>query len=150
MNRSCSCWPTSEPEQHPIWVTSVTYTTAHSNSGSLSHWARPGIKPKSSQTLSQVLNLLSHNGNSHKKSLNWALVTIFSTWIYSSALRLLLRKQLITGPRVGMLVTVDSTTLTDIYWACSARLMFWRTQEQMPPGWSPWETYSSGQKILHK
>ena len=27
---------------------SVTYTTAHSNAGSLTHWARPGIEPKTS------------------------------------------------------------------------------------------------------
>ena len=31
---------------------------------SLTHWARPGIEPTSSQTLYQVLNPLSHNGNS--------------------------------------------------------------------------------------
>ena len=24
---------------------SVTYTTAHSNTGSLTHWTRPGIEP---------------------------------------------------------------------------------------------------------
>ena len=31
----------------------------------LIHWARPGIKPTSSQTLWWALNLLRHNGNSH-------------------------------------------------------------------------------------
>ena len=36
----------------------------HSNSGSLTHWARPGSKPASSGTLSWLLNLPSHNGNS--------------------------------------------------------------------------------------
>ena len=30
---------------------SVTYTTAHCNTGSLTHWARPGIKPESSWIL---------------------------------------------------------------------------------------------------
>ena len=34
------------------------------NPGSLTHWAKPGIKPASSLTLCQVLNLPSHNGNS--------------------------------------------------------------------------------------
>ena len=43
---------------------SATYPTAHSNAGSLIHCVRPGIKPTSSRTLCQVLNLLSHNGNS--------------------------------------------------------------------------------------
>ena len=32
--------------------------------GSLTYWARPGIKPASSWTLRRVLNLLSHNRNS--------------------------------------------------------------------------------------
>ena len=34
-----------------IQATSVTYTTAHGNAESLSHWARPGIKPVSSWIL---------------------------------------------------------------------------------------------------
>jgi len=36
---SCS-QPSPEPQQHRIWASSVTYTTAHSNTGSLTHWAR--------------------------------------------------------------------------------------------------------------
>ena len=36
---------------------------------SLTHWARPGIKPTSSQRQRQVLNSLSHNGNSYDKFL---------------------------------------------------------------------------------
>ena len=34
-----------------IWTTSVTYTTAHGNAGSLTLWARPGIQPVSSWML---------------------------------------------------------------------------------------------------
>ena len=41
---------------------SVTYSTACSNAGSLTHWARQGIKHTPSER-HQVLNLLSHNGN---------------------------------------------------------------------------------------
>ena len=37
-----------EPQEWRIWAVSVTYTTAHSTTGSLTHWARPGIKPASS------------------------------------------------------------------------------------------------------
>ena len=59
-----SCWPTPQPQQHQTQATSVTYTTAHGNTGSLTHRVRPGIKPTSSQTLYQVLHPLSHNGNS--------------------------------------------------------------------------------------
>ena len=56
--------PTQQPWQHEVWATSVTYATACSNPGSLTHWARPGIKPASSQSLCQVLNPVSHSGNS--------------------------------------------------------------------------------------
>jgi len=34
-----------------IWATSATYTTAHGNAKSLTHWVRPGIKPSSSWIL---------------------------------------------------------------------------------------------------
>ena len=40
-----------QPQQRRIWATSVTYTTAHGNTGSTTHWARPGIEPTSSSTL---------------------------------------------------------------------------------------------------
>ena len=46
-NWSCSHQPTPET-QHQIWATSATYTTAHGSAGSLTHWARPGIKPSTS------------------------------------------------------------------------------------------------------
>ena len=48
---------------HRIRGASMTYAAAYGNSGSLTHWARPGIQPTSSQ-LCPILNLLSHNGNS--------------------------------------------------------------------------------------
>ena len=50
-NWSCSCWSTPQPQQCGIWVASATYTTAHSNAGSLTHWLRPGIEPVSSWIL---------------------------------------------------------------------------------------------------
>lgn len=62
-NQSCSCRPMPQPQEHGIWVVSVTYTTAHGNTGSLPHWARPGTEPTSSW-------ILSHNGNSWF-SLSW-------------------------------------------------------------------------------
>ena len=33
-----------QPQQHQIRAVSATYITAHSNTGSLTHWARPGIE----------------------------------------------------------------------------------------------------------
>ena len=41
-----------------------TLPTACSNVRSLTHWSRPGIEPAFSWTLCQILNPLSHNGNS--------------------------------------------------------------------------------------
>ena len=43
-NWSCSC----RPGPHPIRATSAIYITAHDNTGSVSHWTRPGIEPASS------------------------------------------------------------------------------------------------------
>ena len=40
-----------QPQQLRIQAVSVTYTTAHGNAGSLTHWARPGIKPAPSWML---------------------------------------------------------------------------------------------------
>ena len=45
----CSSAALLHPSQQcQIWATSATYTTTHSNVESLTHWARPGIKPVSS------------------------------------------------------------------------------------------------------
>ena len=51
LNWSCSCWPTPQSQQHGIQAKSATYAAAHGNPGSLTHWARPGIKPTSSWML---------------------------------------------------------------------------------------------------
>ena len=32
-------------KQYQIWAASVTYATASSNTGHLTHWVRPGIEP---------------------------------------------------------------------------------------------------------
>jgi len=45
-----------EPQQRGIQATSATYPTAHSNAGSLTHWARPGIKPETSWFLVRFVN----------------------------------------------------------------------------------------------
>ena len=64
LNWRCSCEPTPQPHQHWIWAASVTYPAACSNTGTLTHWVRPGIEPASLQRQHWVLNLLSHNWNS--------------------------------------------------------------------------------------
>ena len=47
-NWSCWCWPKPEPQQYEIWATSATYATAHGNTRSSTHRARPGIEPATS------------------------------------------------------------------------------------------------------
>ena len=51
LNQIYSCQPTPWPQQHWIRATPAAYTAAHGNSGSLTHWARAGIKPSSSWIL---------------------------------------------------------------------------------------------------
>ena len=72
-----SCWSRSQIEGAAEAYTTITQDPSHlcyscGNTTSLTHWARPGIKPTSSERQCQVLNPLSHNGNSlseHFKSL---------------------------------------------------------------------------------
>ena len=48
-------WPTAYAGATATWdliqASSTTYTTAHSNAGSLTQWARPGIEPATSWSL---------------------------------------------------------------------------------------------------
>ena len=53
-NWSCSHWP--QPQQCQIQAMSSTYTTAHSNVRSLTHWERPGIEPASSWILVRFIS----------------------------------------------------------------------------------------------
>ena len=46
LNQSYSFWPTPQPQQCQISSVSVTYTAAYHSTRSLTHWARPGIKPR--------------------------------------------------------------------------------------------------------
>ena len=55
--------------QRGIWAASATYTTAHSNTGSLTHWAGPEIEPVSSWIIG--LFLLCHTGNSLSHLVYW-------------------------------------------------------------------------------
>ena len=50
-NQSCCYRPTPQPQQRQIWAASVTYTTAHGNARSSTHWVRPGMEPATSRFL---------------------------------------------------------------------------------------------------
>ena len=50
-------WPMPEPQQQlGIQAVSTTYTTAHGNARSLTHWARPGIEPATTWFLVGFVN----------------------------------------------------------------------------------------------
>ena len=61
--------PRSQAWQRWMGAASLTCTIAGGNTWSLTHWARPGIQPTSSQRQHQVFNPLSHNGSSLVESL---------------------------------------------------------------------------------
>ena len=63
---SCSFWAYTTATAKRA----LTHATTCSNARSLNRWVRPWIKPASSQILCEVLNLLSHNGNSRNKGFN--------------------------------------------------------------------------------
>ena len=48
--------PQPQPQPRGIWAASATHTTAHGCSGSLTHWARPGIELSSSWMLLGFVN----------------------------------------------------------------------------------------------
>ena len=56
LNRNCSHQPTPEPQQRGIGAASATYTTAHGNAGSSTHWTRLGIEPETSWFLVGFIN----------------------------------------------------------------------------------------------
>ena len=68
LNGSYSCRSMPQPQQHQIWTTLANYATVCSNARSLTHWARLGIKPTSSERQCWVLNLLCHDRNSNNNS----------------------------------------------------------------------------------
>ena len=58
-----------------IWATSVTYTTVHGNAGSLTHWARPGIKRVSSWILVRFVNHWAMTGTPRIKYLTKSITS---------------------------------------------------------------------------
>ena len=73
-NRSCSRWPTPEPQQRRIRAASATYTTAHGKAGSLTHWARAGIEPATPWFLVGFLNHCATTGT--PSLLSWVIITL--------------------------------------------------------------------------
>ena len=80
---SCSRWPTPQSQQHRIRAISVTYTTAHGNAGSLTHWARPGIETASSRLLVRFVTT-----ETQCKPSRQILLTFKSIWLSIAILKL--------------------------------------------------------------
>ena len=68
--------PMPQPQQCRIWA-SVTCTTAHGNNGSLTHWARKGIKPTTHNLVIPLDSFLLHHD---RNSLNTVLMSIPLEW----------------------------------------------------------------------
>ena len=49
---------TLQPHQHRTWAVSANYTAAHHNTGSLTHWLKPGIEPTSSWILVKLFLIM--------------------------------------------------------------------------------------------
>ena len=80
--------PTPQPQQCGIRATSATYTRAHGNARSLTHWAKAGIKPSPSWTLVGFINCWATTGTPQnttsfkrheRKNITWILLPFF--WI---------------------------------------------------------------------
>ena len=93
------------------WAASETYTTAHSNANSLTHWARPGIKPTSSWILIRFVVLWATMGTPY--FLKRALLE-FLLWLNMLRIRL-----------VSMKLQVRSlASLSGLRTSCSIGLRF--------------------------
>ena len=85
--RSCSCQPTPQP--HGIQAMSATYTTAHSNARSLTHWARLGINPASLWILVRFVNCWATTGTPWIELFKTAFTShlLLSGWEADSSLK---------------------------------------------------------------
>ena len=64
MNQSCSCWPTSQPQQLGIQASSATYTTAHGKHRILNPQSEARNRTCILMDTSRIINPLSHNEDS--------------------------------------------------------------------------------------
>ena len=69
--------------------------TAHGNTGSLTHWARPGIEPATSRFLVGFIN-------------HWAMVGTLTSWIYTF-------KNFLTGV-LGIVLKESKSTCVHLPW----------------------------------
>ena len=56
LSQSCSRQPMPQPQPRQIRTMSETYTMAHSNARSLTHWMRPGFEPTTSWFLVRFIS----------------------------------------------------------------------------------------------
>ena len=78
--------PMPQPRQHWIQATFSAYSAACSNPESLTHWTRPGSKPASSWRQCQILNPLSHNGNSWNFFFSFIFYLFYFLMIFISSI----------------------------------------------------------------
>ena len=130
----CHSHHNAESKPHLAWI----YTTACSNAGSLAHWVRPGIEPKSSWAFCWVLNPLSHSGNSPNYFLRnhflfwgkWKTCTEIYIYIYISFCRLVGLLIAFFSPSCGRLLTVFLISMA--VWKKKNLEKFWNLTSQGP------------------
>ena len=69
--------PIAQPQQSQIWVASVTYATACSNAGCLTHWVRPGIESTSSWIIVRFLTCWATMGAPSTFNHSWCCIFFF-------------------------------------------------------------------------
>ena len=80
-----------QPQQQGILAANTTYTTAHGNARSLTHWARPGIEPASSWILVRPLTCWATTGTPLLHSLyeDRIYCTMMAVWRVSLSSRII-------------------------------------------------------------
>ena len=75
-NQSYSCKPRPQLQQHGIQPMTVNCTTAHWNASTLTHWARPELKPASSWVLVGFVNHWARKGTPY-----WVFKSYAVAWL---------------------------------------------------------------------
>ena len=122
---------------------SVTYTTAHSIAGSLTHWARPGIQPKSSWVLVGFVNCWALEGTPHLLLLlnchPYCFSTHFSLGMLSTDFSIILHYSLkLLDPRF---LCPFPSTVAPIFWVLSK--VTWTNKASIPPAFQVLDIPSS-------
>ena len=123
-NGSYRLWSKSQPQQCRIWAKSTTYTIAHSNARSPTHWERPGIKPATSWILVGFVS----------DAPQWELP--YTKFLTSSPIMYIHKCDIQVFMKAKNIIKVNNLQLDNIFFPCpwhveAPRPGIKRTQEQL-------------------